>query len=104
MTAIAKRRDAETVCSCGRADCDARTLEVIVESGHVRRAIIAANAVDQVAHSGERPKTGVVFMTALLLIERLAHRNHCDPVALLQKMASCFELKRRDTARSKYCN
>jgi len=104
MTAIAKRRDGR-VCSCGRTDCKgARTLEVVVESGHVRRAIVAANAVDRVADNGDRPKTGVVFMTALLLVERLARRNDCEPIALLQKMANCFELKQRAAAVSKHCN
>lgn len=92
----AKLGDPEAECRCGRAGCGcARALDIVVEKGHVRRAIAAANTVSDAATGANGPEAGVVFMTALLLVERLATAFDCEPGVLLARMANCFELKRR---------
>ena len=98
MTMIVKCSDIESNCRCGRVGCKGeRKVEIFVEKGHVRRAIVAANGVDRVAQGPEGPEAGVLLMTALLLVERLAKKYESEPHVLLAKMANCFELKRRHT-------
>jgi len=99
MTTPANLRNKNAECSCGRAGCKGtRKLDIVIDKAHLRRAIVAANGVNDAARSGDAPDPGVVFMTALLLVERLATSCDCEPHALLAKMASSFELKRRHLA------
>src|SRR5262245_50586469 len=71
---VMKRPGTPSSCpQCGRPTrTDADELQIAIEKGHVRRASRAADGVFEAA-GGERPARGVVFMTAVLLIERLAH-------------------------------
>jgi hypothetical protein len=84
---------------CRRADCPGhRAADIPIRKGHVRRAIRAADAVCAAANGDEGDEPGVVLMTALLLVERLASAHGCEPAAVLQKMADSFDIKRRATA------
>lgn len=99
MTMPAKCVECDAACRCGRTGCNgARRTDIVVEKGHVRRAIVAADAVSRMATGAQGPENGVVLMTALLLVERLARAYACEPHAMLAKMATCFELKRRHIA------
>lgn len=90
---------------CGRSDCPGHDpAEIPILKGHVRRAIRAADAVCAAAVSDDGPEPGVVLMTALLLVERLATAQGCEPAAVLQKMADSFETKRRATATLSHSN
>jgi hypothetical protein len=96
MTMITKRRDAKALCRCGRVDCQgSRPLDIPVGKEHVARAMLAADGVCRAALGSEGTDTGVVLMTALLLVERLATSLGCEPDAVLAKLSRCFELKRR---------
>jgi hypothetical protein len=67
-----------------------------IRKSHVRRAIRAADAVCAASKSapGQRDEAGVVLMTAVLLVERLARTAGCEPDAVLSQLSDCFELKR----------
>lgn len=69
--------------------------QIPIRKGQVRRAIRVADAACAAAtgESGE-VEAGLVMMTAILLVERLATASGCTPMAVLNKMAECFELKR----------
>lgn len=78
---------------CGVAlRSDLGDLEIAIEKGHVRRASRAADGVFEAA-GGRRPEHGVVFMTAILLIERLAHAYGCDPRRVIQEIGQCFDFR-----------
>jgi hypothetical protein len=71
-------------------------LEIVIRKGDVRRAIRAADSVFVAARSllsGEVTQ-GVVLMTAVLLVERLATASGREPGVVLSKMADCFAVKR----------
>lgn len=90
---------------CGRADCPGHNpADIPILKGHVRRAIRAADAVCAAAAGEEGQEPGMVLMTALLLVERLANAQGCEPAAVLQKMADSFETKRRATATLSHSN
>jgi hypothetical protein len=91
---------------CGRDDCAGPPprLEIPIEKGNVRRAIGLADAVYCDATSAEGTANGVVLMTAMLLLERLAASYQCDPLAVLDKVARCFALKRKYTDALKHRN
>lgn len=75
---------------------DARKLRIPIKKGHVRRAMRLAEAVNEGSRddvSGDL-EPGLVLMTAVLLVERLAGASGCPPTAVLDKMADCFALKR----------
>lgn len=76
-------------------------MNIVVEKQHLRRAIAAANRVSDAGTEQRAPDSGVIFMTAVLLVERLAATFRCDPHAVLTKMAACFDLKRRYLAERK---
>ena len=70
---------------------------IAIKKGHVRRAIRAADLVNAEAKhplTGETER-GVLLMTAVLLVERLATGSGCDPDAVLERMADCYAFKRR---------
>ena len=71
-------------------------VEIAIRKGHVRRAIRAADSVLAAAKDplGSDVEKGVVLMTAVLLVERLATASGHDPNAVLRKMADCFTVKR----------
>jgi hypothetical protein len=77
-----------------------------IKKGHVRRAMRAADQVYAEAKNplGDDTEPGVVLMTAVLLVERLAQASGCDPGAVLHKMADCFEFKRRYANNMKDCS
>lgn len=81
-------------------------MDIVIDKPRLRRAIVAANSVSDAATNteGDSPDTGVVFMTAVLLVERLAASFDCEPRALLEKMANSFELKREFAAARKHDN
>src|SRR5262245_33368831 len=83
------------VCShCGRVSCDSgASLDIAIEKGHVRRASRAADGVYAAANAPRGTAHGVVFMTAILLVERLATAYNCDPRVILGKIARCFDVK-----------
>lgn len=104
-----KTRDPEGCCQhCGRIGCAGPlALDIPVQKGHVQRAIRAADAVYEAAADGKsdsQVEPGMVLMTALLLVERLAVAHDCAPASILQKMASCFEFKQQHAAALKHCN
>lgn len=68
----------------------------------MRRASAVASAALQLATTENGPEDGVVLMTALMLVERLASSHGCEPRAMLVKMANCFALKRRLMATSRH--
>jgi hypothetical protein len=78
-------------------------LEIAIRKGHVRRAIRAADSVFVAAKSilGGEIEQGVVLMTAVLLVERLATASGREPNAVLSKMADCFAVKRELAKTSK---
>jgi hypothetical protein len=99
MTMTTKRRGAKALCRCGRVDCQgSRPLDIAVGKEHLRRAMLAADDVCRAARGSEGTEAGVVFMTAVLLVERLATSLGCEPDAVLAKISRCFELKRRYAA------
>lgn len=71
-------------------------LEIAIRKGHVRRAIRAADSVFAAAKDplGSDVEQGVVLMTAVLLVERLATASGHEANAVLRKMADCFTVKR----------
>jgi hypothetical protein len=76
------------------------SVEITLRAGCVRRAMGAANLVcfSVARGQGGEVEGGVVFMTAVLLVERIASACNCDPFSVLEKMADCFKLKRRRLA------
>ena len=71
------------------------TRDIVVEKGHVRRALRAAEIVYREAAPSEGKDNGVVLMTAVLLVERLATALDRDPLCVLDTMARCFNFKRK---------
>jgi hypothetical protein len=51
---------------------------------------------------GGEIEQGVVLMTAVLLVERLATASGREPNAVLSKMADCFTVKRKLAKTSKH--
>jgi hypothetical protein len=78
-------------------------LEIAIRKEHVRRAIRAADSVLAAAKSvvGSEVEQGVVLMTAVLLVERLAAASGREPTAVLSKIAECFAVKRKLAKTSK---
>jgi hypothetical protein len=82
-------------------------LDISVKKGHVQRAIRVADTVENAAAIGtpdQQPEPGMVLMTALILVERLAAAHHCEPADILHKMASCFAFKQSHAEALKQCN
>ena len=82
------------------------SVSIPIKRGHVGRAVrsadlVCAEANDSITGSTER---GIVLMTAILLVERLATSVGCDPCAVLDRMADCFEVKRRYVESLKHCS
>ena len=75
---------------------DSPTVQIAIRKGDVRRAIHAANAVYELARETSKSdvEDGMVLMTAVLLVERLAAASNCEPISVLNKMADCFEFKK----------
>jgi hypothetical protein len=102
MRRVKSRNDSESCQRCGYpADESAAALDIPIKKGHVRRAIRAADGVAAAAAKGDGastphakdPEPGVVLMTAVLLIERVAATYECEPAAVLNHIARCFEMK-----------
>jgi hypothetical protein len=90
---------------CGREHCDcAATQEIPIRKGHVRRAVRASDEVFAAASGVEDVEHGVVLMTAILLVERLARAHHCEPRVILQRIAECFALKQKHLRSKPRCN
>ena len=105
MTTPARPAAEDVTCSCGRPGCNGnRAVDIVVGKRQLRRAMAAAEQVNDEAMLDDGPEAGVIFMTALLLVERLAESLDCAPHAVLQEMAHSFELKRRYLAESKARN
>jgi hypothetical protein len=71
------------------------TRDIVVDKGHVRRALRAAEIVFREAAPNGGKDNGVVLMTAVLLVERLAISLNRDPLCVLDTMARCFDFKRK---------
>lgn len=104
----AKSRD-ERCERCGHSNCDGTDLlDIPIEKGHVRRAIRAADAVyasaAKVGGAAHEVESGVVLMTAVLLVERMAAAHNSAPGAVLNLIASCFDLKQRHMVTLKHSN
>ena len=78
---------------CGDGADAPSNLEIVIRRGHVRRASLAADGVYMAARGTEGIENGVVLMSAILLIARLATAHHCDPRSVLSQIARCFEIK-----------
>jgi hypothetical protein len=88
-----KRESVSKCPECGSPVCsDSGDLEIAIKKGHVRRASRAADAVFAAA-GGPPPELGVVLMTAILLIERLARAYTCDPRRVIQEIEHCFDVR-----------
>lgn len=85
----------QTVCSfCGHDSSDRPAkLDIPVLKGHVRRASRAADRVFAEAGSPGEVEDGLVLMTAILLVERLATSHACDHQRVLETIAQCFQLR-----------
>jgi hypothetical protein len=102
MRRVKSRNDSESCQRCGYpTDETAAALDIPIKKGDVRRAIRAADGVEAAATqddgastpNAKDPEPGVVLMTAVLLIERVAATYECEPAAVLNHIARCFELK-----------
>jgi hypothetical protein len=71
------------------------TLEITIKKGYVRRASLAADGVYASAQTPQGTENGVVLMSAILLVERLAKAHSCDPRAVISTMARCFDARDR---------
>ena len=78
--------------------------DIIVDKGHVRRALRVTEVVYREPLFNQGKDNGVVLMTAVLLVERLAASLECDPLVVLENMARCFAFKRRYLQSLKGCN
>ena len=84
----------ETCSLCGHGVSGSPSeVEIAIRKGHVRRASLAADGVYGLAQSSEGVEPGVVLMSAILLIERLASAHQCDPRAVITKIARCFDIR-----------
>ena len=82
--------------ACGHSDGEAASSPAImIRQGHVRRASLAADGVCTAARGTQGVEHGVILMTAILLVERLANTYKCDPRQILSQMARCFDIKDR---------
>jgi hypothetical protein len=61
---------------------------------NMRRAFHATDKVYGQAQTADGTDNRFVFMTAVLLVERLAKSLGREPVSVLGKMARCFDVKR----------
>lgn len=105
MTMLEKGKSPMQCEWCGRESCGRPVkVDLEVDRGHVRRASIAANHVYAQACGPAGTENGLVFMTTILLVERLAHAFACEPEAVLHKVLHCFLLKRRLSQSMKPCN
>jgi hypothetical protein len=86
------RIDSCAHCGCEVAN-DPSKLDIAIKKGDVRRASKVADGVFSAARGHFGVEQGVVFMTTILLIERLAAARNCDPRTILRKVAGCFQLK-----------
>ncbi|HKP57752.1 MAG TPA: hypothetical protein VJV78_13565 [Polyangiales bacterium] len=86
------------------ADLDAHRREISIQRGDVRRAARAADGVFRVAHGPNGLESGVVLMSAILLIERLAAAHGCRPLAVIRLIEHCFEQKAALTRASGPCS
>lgn len=68
-------------------------IEIAIRKGHVRRASLAADAVYSAAQGADGVENGVVLMSAILLIERLATAHQCDPRSVVNKIVRCFDIR-----------
>ncbi|HET8937649.1 MAG TPA: hypothetical protein VFN67_29600 [Polyangiales bacterium] len=97
MKGTSMNKDTAGKCQmCGLEDCavESHSLVVSIEKGHVRRASEAADQVFAAASADKvKVESGVVFMTAILLIERLAKIHGCDPSSIIHNIAGCFDFK-----------
>jgi len=98
MTKVLKRTVSQVCTACGREPQPKSVdLHVPIRKGHVRRAIQAANMVHTDATGPNGLEDGILLMTAVLLVERMATKHACEPSVVLEKIASCFKLKQRLT-------
>lgn len=86
------------------ARVDAHRSQIFIKTGDVRRASRAADSVYLAAQGPNGPENGIVLMSAILLIERLASAHRCDPRAVLRMIEQCFEKKAELMQATDHCN
>lgn len=91
------------VCNQDRCTCPVKPA-IGIKHGDVRRGMRAANLAYEEARTEGVIANGVVLMTAILLVERLANSLNLEPLRVLQTMARCFEHKRQYADRLKHPN
>jgi hypothetical protein len=91
-----RNRTPSSCTQCGQTSCE-HTLkrDILVEKGDVRRAFRAVDVVLRSVTTHGRAPNGVLLMTAVLLVERLATSLDRDPLSVLTTMARCFDIKRK---------
>ena len=97
----------ESCPTCDRqkpADLDAHRSQISIQKSDLRRASRAADGVYLAARGPKGPQSGVVLMSAILLIERLATAHRCDPRGVIRMIELCFEKKAELARRSDRCN
>lgn len=86
----------EASLACDRqepADLETHRRQISIQRGDVRRASRAADGVFLAARGPNGLENGVVLMSAILLIERLAAAHRCGPRAVIRLIEHCFEQK-----------
>src|SRR4051794_38925835 len=108
MDSTAKKQNAIGCPACGSQGCQdpqtpsaPRAVEPAPDSRNdprsenMRRAFHASDNVYGQAQTPDGTDNRFVFMTAVLLVERLAKSLDREPVSVLGKMARCFDVKRQ---------
>jgi hypothetical protein len=117
MDSTAKKRNATECPACGRQGCQApqtaQTTQPVTRPSEpapssraedMRRAFRATDKVYGQAQTADGTDNSFVFMTAVLLVERLAKSLDREPVSVLGKMARCFDAKRMHAEALKQSN
>lgn len=109
MNSTAKKQNGMGCPACGSHGCQDpqtaqatqsvptnRTVEPASDSRteNMRRAFRATDDVYGQAQTADGTDNRFVFMTAVLLVERLAKSLDREPVSVLGKMARCFDVKK----------
>jgi hypothetical protein len=117
MNSTVKKRNVTECSACGRQGCQdpqtAQTTQSVPRTGepapdsraeNMRRAFRATDKVYGQAQTANGTDNRFVFMTAVLLVERLAKSLDREPVSVLGKMARCFDVKRMHAEALKQSN
>jgi hypothetical protein len=120
MKSTAKKPSAPGCPACGSQGCEdpqtpsapravepapsPRSDTMGARSENLRRALHASDRVYGQAQTADGTDNRFVFMTAVLLVERLAKSLDREPVSVLGKMARCFDVKRQHAEALKQSN